>query len=130
MKTVVIGDKDQEILNSLKLFLKEYYRIITVKDNFELMKKVKEEPVDLVLSDLKLFHIGSVSDIKEIKKLKPSIPLVLMYVYFNDSREIELNLRNYVDAVIHKPFDVENVRILIDKLTKKANKMININKHY
>jgi len=68
MKKIIIGDRDQELVKSLELFLKEYYQIITVRNDVELFEIISNEDVDLVLSDLKISTSCSLSTFKQIKK--------------------------------------------------------------
>jgi len=125
MKKIIIGDRDQELVKSLELFLKEYYQIITVRNDVELFEIISNEEVDLVLSDLKISTSCSLSTFKQIKNINPALPLILMYVYFEDAKELENSLKNVVDAIIHKPFDIEIVKVLIDNLIERKSKIYN-----
>lgn len=123
MKTIVIADRDEGLVKSLELFLQEYYQISTVKNERELLETLKKQDVDLLLSDLRISNTSSFSIFRKIKQIAPKLPIILMYVYFDEGQEKELTLREVVDAVIHKPFNVEDVIDLIEKFVNKNNRI-------
>ncbi|RKY88015.1 hypothetical protein DRQ09_03560 [candidate division KSB1 bacterium] len=125
MKKIIVADRDQELLKSMELYLREYYNVVPVKSETELLELINRENVDLVLSDLKISNGCPLTTFQNIKNVKPNLPVVIMYVYFDETGETEETIRKFVNAVIYKPFNIEKVKILIDNLLDKNSKIFN-----
>ena len=46
---------------------------------------------------------------KEMKEQHPDIPVILTYVYQDNHKTFDLNIRKYISSVFYKPFDLYEV---------------------
>jgi DNA-binding NtrC family response regulator len=93
---------------SLLMYLQDNYRVTTTTD-LEVLKGItKNSGFDLVIIDsepsLKVNEFC-----KEMREIKPKLNVVLTYVYQNKMKELEENIRKYVNTIFYKPFDLTEV---------------------
>lgn len=117
MKNILVVDDDQFIRSIVKNMLEFLgYEVIEACDGIEGLKMFLKSPTDLVLTDLQMPLMDGGSLAHLIKGEAPSTPVVL--VTGSDSKEINERLKNNtVDAVIYKPFQLENLFNTIERLS-------------
>ena len=76
---ILIVDDEEGIRESLSgIFEDEGYDVITARSGEEALKILKEQNVDLILLDVWLPGIDGVQTLKEIKNIKPDIPVIMI----------------------------------------------------
>ncbi|MFK7933586.1 MAG: sigma-54-dependent transcriptional regulator [Saprospiraceae bacterium] len=85
--TILIIDDDEDILFTLKMFLKQHVqRVFTEKNPFHLSRLLRQYEPDLVLLDMN-FHKGKTSGedgkfwLEKVKELSPQTQVVMMTAY-------------------------------------------------
>jgi two-component system nitrogen regulation response regulator GlnG len=116
-KTILVVDDDQSINSIFEFVLQQagYYTITTTagQDCIDIIKS--DQPVDLVFLDLKMPGISGIDTFKEIQKLRPMLLVIMMTGYSVDELLRDaFELGAY--GVIYKPFDVEEVLSVIEKI--------------
>ncbi|MCI0448320.1 MAG: sigma-54 dependent transcriptional regulator [Chlorobi bacterium] len=103
------------------------YEALAVEDGDKGIKEIKSNPYNLVICDIKLPGADGIQVLKEIKKIKPDLP-VLMLTAFGD-------IKNAVDAIkqgaqdyLTKPFNNEEMIFTIRKTLEMdyLNKEVNL----
>lgn len=113
MKNVAIIDDEKDILDILESFLKrsEKFGISTYTNPVDGLGSVKTGNYDLVLLDVMMPQMNGMDVLKEIKKSKPNVKVIMMTAYSTQDKIIESNKIGAEDYVT-KPFislrDVEN----------------------
>jgi signal transduction histidine kinase/ligand-binding sensor domain-containing protein/CheY-like chemotaxis protein len=105
-KTVLIGEDDENNFKVLSAFLlKTKATVVWVKDGSEAIKYVENNHVDIVLMDIKMPVIDGIEASKQIKKIKPEIPIIAQtaYAYENEKTAI---LNQGLDGYIAKPIRI------------------------
>lgn len=100
-----------------KAFNKAGFEVETAEDGKIALKKIKENPPDLILSDIDMPEMNGIELCKKIK-IDPdlsAIPFVIMSA--NDDRSIMRRMLNRgVSAYMVKPFNLEQLVITVEKL--------------
>ena len=112
---VLIVDDDVNFCNTLsKVLAKKGYEITTSNSGTSALEIVKNNPVDMVLMDIKMPVMNGVETYKKLKVLKPGIRVILMTA-FSVEDLIKDAIKEGVYSVIHKPFDINTVMNMIEK---------------
>ena len=113
--TILIAEDDLNNAILLTEWLKGDNVIIHhVTSGDDAVEFCKENPVDLVLMDIKMPNVDGYEATKQIKRNKPNL-IVIAQTACATSREIEKINSSCFDAYILKPFNKEE---LLDKITK------------
>lgn len=111
---ILIVEDDEDNLEFLRrLLIKHGANVVVARTGEEAVNIVKtNEQIQIVLMDIRLPDINGFETTREIKKLKPNLPVIAQtaYAMYNDR---ELCLENGCDDYISKPLDKD---ILFEKI--------------
>ena len=114
-KTVLIVDDHEDVLLSLAGILEARgYQVHTASDGQEAVEAVRKMPFGFVLMDIRMPRKDGVEALREIKELRPGIPVALMTVY-DLGRSTQRLLDLGAVAVLTKPLDLANLMDLLNK---------------
>ena len=119
MKRIILIIDDEEILTKTftKLLERYDYEVYSAKKGQDALCMVEAENFDLVICDMRMPGMSGVETIREIRKLKPEMPVVFVTGFADDKMEVEAQELKPI-AYLHKPFDVTNfLDIIKEKLT-------------
>lgn len=112
---ILIVDDEQSHRTMLKAVLSmEGYVISEADDGISAIKAVENEPFDLVLMDIRMTDMDGIEAMREIKKISPSIPVVMMTAYASVKTAVEA-LKSDAYDYLTKPLEIEELKILIQK---------------
>ncbi len=122
MKNVLFVDDDQGFLLSLLDMIndaetKEPFAIITANNGKEAIKTLKSQPVDLVVTDIKMPEVDGFDLVAHISKEHYDIPVIVMTAYGTPEMENSL-LDMGAFQYIEKPIDFN---MLIKKISDGLN---------
>ncbi|MEK6776474.1 MAG: sigma-54 dependent transcriptional regulator [bacterium] len=118
-RTILIADDDHIEKESLATILqREGYETMTAGDGKEAWEKIQQSPPDLVLTDLKMPYLNGLELLSEIKANYPEIEVVIITGYATVESAINAMKVGAIDY-ISKPFNVEEVKIIIKKTLEK-----------
>ena len=124
MAKVLIVDDEKDLAYVLNDILKlEGHQATSVLDGYKAIEKIKKTHYDLVLMDIRLPGINGVETFIQIKVIDPEIKVVMM-TGFSVEDLIEKALKEGAIAYLHKPFDVQKVIELIQKVISEDKKVI------
>lgn len=113
---ILVVDDDKDMTATLTLVLNEEgYEAIAAYNGHEAIEAVTEKRFDLILMDIKMPGLNGVETYKEIRKIRPGVPVVMMTAYAVEDLVKEA-LEHSAREVIYKPFDTEEMLELINKL--------------
>ena len=115
---VLVVDDDISFAESLTDILTEKgYVAVAVNNGKDALEKIKGQPFDVALVDIKMPVMDGLQTFKEIKKLKSSITVIMMTAYSMDDL-VHDALKEGAYGVLRKPLDIEQVikRIEISKV--------------
>jgi putative PEP-CTERM system response regulator len=115
VKKILIADDEKNMLWAMKRALKgKEYKIITASDGLEAVDNFKLYEPDLVLLDLKMPKMDGMNALKEIKNINRNIPVIMITAHGTMESAVEAMKLGALDY-ISKPFDIEMLKIQIEK---------------
>ncbi len=119
-KRILITDDDAGVRESFRIVLKDTYDVVSADCGAECLKIIKESPPELVMLDVSMPDINGLEVLKEIKKINPYLPVIVITGVGTHKIAIEA-LRLGADDFIAKPLNFYYVRNTITKsLSRKA----------
>ncbi len=87
---ILVVDDEQSMTQFLGIVLrKEGYQVTTLNSGREALERVKAEPFDVVITDIKMPGLDGIQLLQGIKKHDPGIPVVIMTAYASQQSAIE-----------------------------------------
>ncbi len=123
--TIIAVDDEPEIHTMLKAILKSEYNIITCDNGHKALRLIKENKPDLIISDIMMPLMDGITLVKKLKNSDDfsGIPVVLLTAVADERSRVE-GLRTQADAYLTKPFNVEELRVVIKNLIHKHHLLI------
>lgn len=114
-KTILIVDDSASHRLMLRASLgEEGYDVQEAADGLTAMEFVKSKPCDLILLDLKMPKMDGVTALKEIKRINPAIPVLIMTAFASVETAVKTLKIGAADYVT-KPLNMEEVLHTISK---------------
>jgi len=116
-QSIVIVDDDLNFSKTLAGILKERdFQVTQVSDPKNLTDKLKPEG-EIVLLDMKLNEVSGLEVLKEIRKLYPCLPVILVTGYREEmSQAIKTALEISAYACLCKPFQIDELIQLLGQI--------------
>lgn len=113
--TILVVDDDKAHLSMLQTILKGWgYTTEGVEDGGDAIDKVKENPYDAVLMDIKMAHVGGIEALTHIKAHNPAIPVLLMTAYSSvDAAVGAMKLGAY--DYLTKPLNFDELKLTLER---------------
>ncbi len=115
MKRVLIVDDEEDLTWSIAQHLKKdskRYELFAVNGGQEALDILKQVPVDLVVSDIRMPEISGLDLLMDIREKYPSTKVIIMTAYGSSEIQNEANERGCF-KYIEKPFEIQELRNLI-----------------
>ena len=121
---ILIVDDDAEIAHYIKTELSDWYRFEHARNGKEGLKMLLTGKYDLVISDVMMPEMDGVTMLKKIKGNSnvSDIPVILLTSKSEVENRLE-GLRKGADAFLAKPFNMEELHILIDNLVDNVRRI-------
>ena len=123
MPRLLIVEDDDELAGFLSEKLAERgYEIVTAQNGNQALKALVAQSFDLVVTDILLPEKEGIETIREIKQIKPDLPIVAMSGGGIGSADLYLHLARYAGAskTIAKPFRIGELVLLIEDILGAA----------
>ncbi len=115
METILIVEDKDSMAEMLKETVEtEGYRPLIAKDGAEGIKRIKENRIDVVLTDLKLPKKDGMEVLRAAKEENPLLPVILMTAYGSVDVAVKA-IKEGASDFITKPFDTDHLLHLIRK---------------
>ena len=117
--SILIVEDDASLKDILIQLFEPFYHVCSAADGREGLEKMKEEPVDLVISDIMMPVMDGLEFCREIKtnEVLSHIPVILLTARTDESQKLE-GLKYGADDYIVKPFSSR-------ELVSRCNNLIN-----
>jgi len=120
MKNILIVDDERGSRESLKVIFQRDYKISLASSAEEALQSLSSNRVDLILLDVIMPEKDGLWALREIQKLYPDIPIVMVSASTSVRPVVEA-IRSGAYDYVTKPYDVEDVRRLVERaLESKA----------
>jgi DNA-binding NtrC family response regulator len=113
--TIVIVDDEEMVLTSLNSFLslETEYVVKSFLNPEKALEFIKENEVDLVLSDYLMPEMDGISFLAEVREVRPEVPRIILTGYADKENAIkainEVGLFQYIE----KPWDNDDLLIIL-----------------
>jgi two-component system, NtrC family, response regulator HydG len=113
-------DDNRSLVEALgDVFESRGYTVDTAFDGEQAVERVRNGAYDCILMDIRMPKMSGVDAFKEIRKLSPNTPVILMTAYSVQDL-IDEALAEGVFAVIHKPVAIDRILATIEELRGRS----------
>lgn len=92
---------------SILMYLQDKYKV-SVTNDIDVVKSLVTGCTDTLMLDIE--PSGKAEELlRKIREIAPSLKIILTYVFKPSSKERESSIRNYIDMIFYKPFDLNEV---------------------
>jgi two-component system, NtrC family, response regulator HydG len=121
---ILVVDDNRSLAEALgDVFEAKGYEPTLAFDGVQALEKVKADTFDCVLMDIKMPRMSGVDAFKEIKKIAPSMPVILMTAYSVQGL-IEEARSEGVLAILQKPVSPVKVFTIVEELKGSSSLLI------
>ena len=114
-KKVLVIEDDAEVRSMLKDYLVYLdYKVVTAEDGLKGLQRIKSEEYDLVITDIAMPYVSGIGIIAILKEEHPEIPVIAITGYGYHAEE--LAYEKNANAIVSKPFDIQEIKTIIDDL--------------
>ncbi len=119
MKSIMVVDDEKSMRDFLNIFLKqEGYHVICVPSGKNALELLEKEELDLVITDIKMPDVSGVDVLKKVNALNLNTPVIMITAFSSNETALEA-LNQGVYDYISKPFNVDEMRIIIKRALEK-----------
>lgn len=114
MKTILLVDDESSVVESLRLIVKDSYKVLSTLNGREALKILEKEHVDLVLLDIKMHEMNGLEFLRRLQPLGQEAGVVVLTAVNDVKAIVEAVKLGALDYIV-KPFGVEEIKITIEK---------------
>ncbi len=117
-RVLVAEDEDITRDNLTHILKKEGYDVTSVADGAQAVAALEHEDYNLVLTDLRMAHVGGMEVLEAVKTLRPSAEVIILTGYATVETAVEaMNKGAY--NYLSKPYQLKELRVLIRRALEK-----------
>src|SRR5438309_2940895 len=121
MSNILIVDDELSMRQFLThLFQRDGHSIRTAENGRQAMELLRQQPADIVISDVKMPDMGGIELLRAARELQPNIEIIMMTAFANEGTAHEAFLLGAFDFV-HKPFDNDLLREKVSRALKQIS---------
>lgn len=117
--TILVVDDEASILRSVQRLLRRQYNILTTTSVQEAFSLLEEHEIHLVMSDQRMPTMTGVEFLTFVKECYPECVRILFTGYTDTQSAIEAINSGQVYCYISKPWDPDNLRLMIAQATER-----------
>lgn len=119
MSNILIVDDEQSYRQLLSLvFEGDGHNIRTASNGSEALDLLQAEPANIIISDVKMPDMDGIEMLRSVRETLPDVGVVLMTAFASVETAREA-FKLGADDFIQKPFDVEELRLIVKKTIEK-----------
>jgi len=100
---LVVDDEHHSLFGICQILTDEGFRVIPAENGKEALKKLKVEPINVIITDEKMPDLSGMELLSEVKRLDQRIPVILITAYGSVSMAVEA-LKQGAFYFFEKPF--------------------------
>jgi DNA-binding response OmpR family regulator len=114
-KTILIFSPDLNFCFSLSMLFQDRYNVITTTNVGMLHSFVSHYSANLLIMDAAPSE-KIIEQVHALKDLNRKLPIIMLYVYSPKEAQLDNRVRQAIDSVFYKPFDLAAVSKRINEL--------------
>ncbi|MBN1521160.1 MAG: sigma-54-dependent Fis family transcriptional regulator [Candidatus Aureabacteria bacterium] len=112
---IVVIDDEEGIRTSIRAGLEnKNYEVVTFSNGKEAIEFISSNPVDVIISDIKMSPLDGIEVLKITKEMSEDIPVILLTAY-SSKQNADLALREGAFDYLEKPYDLRHLRLLVQR---------------
>lgn len=123
---LLIVDDEIKTLRLLQVNLEKSYKIFVAENGAVALKILESEPIDIILTDLKMPQIDGETLFKYVKENKSDIPILIITAYGSIKNAVDM-IKDGAFDYISKPIDIDSLELSLSKASNYS-KLIKENK--
>ncbi|MFP4562322.1 MAG: response regulator [Spirochaetia bacterium] len=116
--SLLIIDDDKTFCEELSEILSEYHSRYVLNPGEAIAYLERPNDIDLILLDVRLPEMKGTEFLKILKTRYPDVSIIIMTSYFSKESILDA-LRNRADDFLEKPFDIEELKKMVDRLLRE-----------
>lgn len=125
-RILLIDDEPAQILSIQSFLKRRNYQVLSANSGTEGLALFKKGNVHLVLTDFRMPDMNGLQVVREIIKINPEIPVVVLTAY-SDSEDAVKVMKEGAFDYLSKPIDLDELELLVQK-AKERSYLISENK--
>lgn len=118
--SVLVVDDEKEMCDLIADFLgREGYEVETAQSGSAAMARLREQDFDVVVTDLRMAGMDGLDLLREIKRLKPDLPVILITAFGTIDLAIEA-MKAGAFYFVTKPFKMRQLEALVAKAAEQS----------
>ena len=110
MKHILVADDEPNIRLLFKEELEEEgYKVTTAEDGDAALRRVKNDPPDLVLLDIRMPNVNGLEFLGMLREINQELPVIICTALKGMDQEFEI-WSNQVSTILNKPIDLEELK--------------------
>jgi two-component system response regulator HydG len=117
---ILVVDDDAGHLLTVKTIVKSWgHHVVTADDGSTAVARAKNEPVDLIVMDVRMVEMNGLEALKKIKAYNPAIPIIIITAYSSVDTAVEA-LKSGAYDYLTKPLDFDLLKLTIERAREHA----------
>lgn len=113
---VLVVDDETKMQRVLEIMLKRMgYGVVCASDGQSALHALQAEPVDLIISDLRMPGMGGIELLRQLREQGQDVPVIIMTAYGTVESAVEAMKLGACDYIV-RPFDVDALELAIDRI--------------
>ena len=127
MKKILIVDDEKKLRHILQIILEQKgYLTDSAENGEEALKLIKTNNYSMVMTDIKMPVMDGISLLREIKKIDPDYPVIILTAFGSIESAVEA-LREGAFDYITKPFEEEKLLITVER-SMRFSELVDVKK--
>jgi len=124
MPSILVVDDERSMRDFLKILLeKAGHDVITAENGEAALELIQSHKFEVVVSDIRMPRMSGIELLEKIKEGFPDLP-VIMITAFASPDDAVLAMKNGAFDYISKPFNVDEIKSVIESATSKNRKSL------
>ena len=120
MTSILVVDDERSMRDFLKILLeKDGHHVTTAESAFLALDILKQQEVDVVVSDIRMPGMTGIELLENIKEDSPELPVILITAFASPDDAV-LAMKNGAFDYITKPFNVDELKSVIESANTEA----------
>ena len=121
---ILVVDDEEAVCGLLERALTPAgYHVQTCRSGTEAIGSLKETPFEVVITDLIMPGVNGVEVLSKAQELDPLCQVIVITAYGSTKTALEV-MRRGAYGYINKPFDIDEIRVLVDKALEKRTLLL------
>ena len=118
-KILVVDDEENARIGLSRLLAQEGYIVDSVSNGFEALNYLRQQEVDLIITDINMPEMNGIVFLKELNKSFPRSNVIMITAYGGVESYIE-SMNQGAFEYLNKPVKVDELKSILKKFFKEA----------